>query len=227
VERGLTVANDGAYIAGDEALHRVGLRGEKPVVAWSAAYDEGGERGSAPVVLRSGLVAVADNRDPRLQVVLHRADTGAVVCRAEVFDDDSGAADGGLVAAGDDVVVTNAHGYGGPWSTVLGRATSRGIAKVGPDCAVRWTLALDVPSGAPAVSVDDGLVYAWTKRHSWFGVDAWYLSAVELRSGRLVWARRVGLNALYDNHGGDVVLGPGRAAYAPLLGGLARVADRG
>ena len=227
VEQDLAVGNAGVYVAGDQALHRVGLRGDKPVVAWSTAYEEGGERGAAPVVLRSGLVAVADNRDPRLQVVLHRADTGEVSCRAEVFDDDSGAADGGLVAAGDDVVVTNAHGYGGPLSTILGRTTDRGVAKVSADCTVRWTLELDVPSGAPAVSADDGLVYVWSKRHSWLGVDAWYLSALELRSGRLVWARRVGLNGLHDNHGGTVVLGPERAAYAPVLGGLVRVADRG
>lgn len=226
VARDLAVGNAGAYVAGDEALHRVGLRDGRPVVAWSAAYEEGGERGSAPVVLPSGLVAVADNRDPRLQVVLHRADTGEVACRAEVFGDDEGEADGGLVAAGDEVVVTNAHGYAGPHSAVLGRTTSRGIAAVGTDCTVRWTLEIDVPSGAPAVSTDDGLAYAWTKRHSWLGVDAWYLSAVELRSGRLVWARRVGLNALYDNRGGSVVLGPARAAYAPVLGGLVRVADR-
>ncbi|MBA2954802.1 hypothetical protein GON03_10735 [Nocardioides sp. MAH-18] len=227
VEQDLAVGNAGVYIAGDEALHRVGLRGDEPVVAWSSAYEEGGERGAAPVVLRSGLVAVADNRDPRLQVVLHRADTGEVKCRAEVFDDGSGAADGGLVAAGDDVVVTNAHGYAGPLSTILGRTTDRGVATVSADCAMRWTLELDVPSGAPAVSTDDGLVYVWSKRHSWLGVDAWYLSAIELRSGRLVWARRVGLNGLHDNHGGSVVLGPERAAYAPVLGGLVRVADRG
>jgi len=227
VVQDLTVGNDGAYVAGDKALHRVGLRAGRPVVAWSSPYEEGGERGAPPVLLRSGFVAVADNRDPRLQVVLHRADTGEVSCRAEVFGDDAGAADGGLVGAGDDVVVTNAHGYGGPLSTVLGRTTSRGVARVGPDCTVRWTLEIDVPSGAPAVSTDDGLVYLWSKRHSWLGVDAWYLSAVDLRSGRLVWARRVGLNALHDNHRGGVVLGPGRAAYAPVLGGLARVADRG
>jgi hypothetical protein len=227
VARDLAVGNAGAYVAGDEALHRVGIRAGRPVVAWSSPYEEGGERGAAPVVLRSGLVAVADNRDPRLQVVMHRADTGEVACRAEVFDDDSGAADGGLVAAGDDVVVTNAHGYDGPLSTVMGRTTSRGVAKVAADCTVRWTLEIDAPSGAPAVSTDDGLVYAWSKRHSWLGVDAWYLSAVELRSGRLVWARRVGLDALHDNHHGAVVLGPDRAAYAPVLGGLVRVADRG
>jgi hypothetical protein len=230
VERPLTVTDDGVYVAGADALHRVSLVNGSPVADWAAAYDDGGSRGSSPVALPDGLVAVADNRDPRLQVVFHRADTGEVVCRAEVFDDDEGATDGGLVAAGTGVVVQNSHGYHGPRSTVLGRTTSRGIARVDVvdgRCQVTWTTDMNATSGAPAVSTDDGLVYVWTKRHSWLGVDAWYLSALDLTSGRLVWARRTGLNPLVDNHGGAVTLGPDRSAYVPVLGGLVRVADRG
>jgi hypothetical protein len=229
VERPLTVAGDGAYVAGADALHRVVVAAGKPTRAWDSPYDDGGSRGSAPVVLPDGLVAVADNRDPRLQVVFHEARTGDVVCRAEVFDDDEGATDGGLVAAGTGVVVQNSHGYSGVRSTLLGRTTSRGIARVdlaAGKCRVTWTTDMDAPSGAPAVSVEDGFVYAWTKRHSWLGVDAWYLSALDLRTGRLAWARRAGLSPLVDNHGGAVALGPDRAAYVPVLGGIVRVADR-
>jgi hypothetical protein len=229
VDRPLTVVDDGAYVAGADALHRLVVVAGKPTPAWDSPYDDGGSRGSAPVVLADGMVAVADNRDPRLQVVFHRADTGDVVCRAEVFGDDEGITDGGLVAADTGVVVQNSHGYGGVRSTVLGRTTSRGIARVdvvAGKCRVTWTTDMDAPSGTPAVSVEDGFVYVWTKRHSWLGIDAWYLSALDLRSGRLTWARRTGLNLLADNHGGAVALGPDRAAYVPVLGGVVRVADR-
>jgi hypothetical protein len=229
VDRPLTVADGGAYIAGAGALARVVVRAGSPTVVWSAPYDDGGSRGSAPVALPGGLVAVADNRDPRLQVVVHRVDTGDVVCRAEVFGDDDGATDGGLVAAGTGVVVQNSHGYGGVLSTVLGRTTSRGIARVDVvdgRCRATWTTDMNAPSGAPAVSTDDGLVYVWTKRHSWLGVDAWYLSALDLTTGRLVWARRAGLAPLVDSHGGAVLLGPDQAAYVPVLGGIVRVRDR-
>ena len=230
VDRPMAVTDDGAFVAGADALSRVRLRAGRPAVVWASPYDDGGERGSAPLVVPNGLVAVADNRDPRLQVVFHRADTGAVVCRAELFDDDEGATDGGLVAAGRGVVVQNSHGYGGVRSTVLGRTTSRGIARVDVvkgRCQVTWQTDMNAPSGAPAVSTDDGLVYVWTKRHSWLGVDAWYLSALDLGTGRLVWARRTGLNLLVDNHGGTVTLGPDRGAFVPVLGGVVRVRDRG
>ena len=225
VDRPLAVRNDAVYVAGAHGLHKVIAARGKPVLAWSSAYD-GGERGSAPVVLPSGLVAVADDRDPRLQVVLHRGDTGAVVCRVELFDDDESATDGGMVAAGDSVLVLNQHGYGGPLSTALGRTTTGGIALVEPTCDVAWESDLDAPSGAPAVSTDAGLAYVYTKRHSWLGANAWYLTAVDLDTGRAVWARRTGLGVLRDNHGGAAALGPDGSVYVPVLGGFVRVHDR-
>ena len=229
VARRLTATVDGVYVAGADALHKVTLLAGRPVAAWSALYDDGGERGSGPVVLPSGLVAVADVRAPRLQVVVHRGDTGEVVCRAEVFGDDEGATDGGLVAAGDGLLVLNSHGYAGPLSTVLGRTTTGGIARVDVEdgeCAVTWESDLDAPSGAPAVSTETGLAYVYTKRHSWLGADAWYLTAVDLRTGRAVWARRTGLGVLRDNHHGAVALGPDGSVYVPVLGGFVRVRDR-
>ena len=229
VDRPLAADATGAYVAGADALHRIVLGGRRPAVAWSSTYDGGGERGAAPVPLPSGLVAVADNREPRLQVVFHRAGTGEVVCRAELFGDGAGATDGGLVAAGDGVVVQNSHGYTGPLATVLGRTTDRGIARVDVvdgACRVAWTTELDAPSGVPAVAEADGLVYAYVKRHSWLGVDAWYLAALDLRTGRLLWAERTGLGVLRDNHHGAITLGPDRSAYVPVLGGVVRVRDR-
>jgi hypothetical protein len=220
----LTVTRDGVYVVTAEALYRVDAEtGAKPAVVWRTPYD--GESGSAPAVLSSGLVAIAVNADPRLQVVLHRPSDGEEACRAVVFGDDEGSTDGGLVAAGDAVVVQNGHGYGGPLSTVLGRTTARGLARVDADCVVAWSTDLDVPSSPPAVSLASGLAFTYLKRHSWLGVDAWYLGAVDLRTGRLVYAVRTGLTAFADGHHGAVALGPDGSAYVPVLGGLVRVRD--
>ncbi|WP_395658231.1 hypothetical protein [Nocardioides sp.] len=229
VERPLAAVPGAAYVAGAGALHQLVLTRGRPVVAWSSAYDDGGSRGAAPVVLPTGLVAVADDRSPRMQVVVHRTDTGDVVCRTELFEDDRSSTDGGMVAAGNSVLVLDQHGYAGPLSTALGRTTTGGLARVdvvAGECRVGWESDLDAPSGAPAVSTRAGLAYVYTKRHSWLGADAWYLSAVELDSGRAVWARRTGLGVLADNHHGRVALGPDGAAYVPVLGGFVRVADR-
>ncbi len=229
VDRPLTVTDDAVYVAGAHGLHKVIAARGRPMLAWTSAYD-GGERGSAPVVLPSGQVAVADDRSPRLQVVVHRGDTGAVSCRVELFDDDHSSTDGGHGrgrgrAAGAQLprvrrpAVHRARPHHRP-------AASPGSSVAGDECRVDWESDLDAPSGAPAVSTDAGLAYAYTKRHSWLGADAWYLTALDLRTGHAVWARRTGLGLLRDNHGGAVALGPDGTAYVPVLGGFVSVRDR-
>ena len=202
---------DGVYLVTVEALYRIrGGPGARPSVAWRRPYDRGGRTkpgqsvqgsGSAPVVLASGLVAITDNADPRMQVVLHRGRDGEEVCRAP------------------------GYGYRGPHSTVLGRTTPGGLALVDGACDVVWTSDLDAPSAAPAVALASGLAFAYTKPHSWLGVDAWYLSALDLRTGRTVYAVRTGLTVLADSHRGAVALGPDGSAYVPVLGGVVRVRD--
>ena len=216
VAKPLTVARDATYVVTVEALYRVDRRSDgTPVVDWRVAVEDSG---SAPVVLPSGPVAVLDDDDVRLL----QASDGEEVCQVELFG-------GALVAAGSGVVVQNHHGYGGPLSTALGRTTAGGLARVDPaegDCTVTWTSDLVAPSGAPRVSLPSGLVYAYTKRHSWLGVNAWYLTALDLRTGRSVYAVRTGLGVLHDNHHGSIALGPDGSAYVPVLGGLVRVHDR-
>lgn len=225
VDRPLQVSGESAYVATAEAVYRIGVtEAGAPRAVWRVDQDHS----ATPAALPVGLVAVTDDAGSRLAVVVRSATDGAEVCRAEVFGSDEGAADR-LVADGAGVLVQNVHGYGGPQSTILGRTTTGGVARVladGGTCEVAWTADVDAPSGAPAVAPGAGLAYAYTKRHSWVGVNAWYLTALDLETGRTVFAVRTGLGVLRDNHHGDVTLGPGATVYVPVLGGLVRVHDR-
>lgn len=221
VSHPLTVAGDAAYVVTAEAAYRIG---PGPRVIWSAAQ----ENSATPAALPGDLVATTDDAASRLDVVVRSGTDGAEVCRAAVFDENEGAADR-LVPDGTGVVVQNVDGYGGVRSTTLGRTTSGGVARVvvdGDECTVAWTSDVDAPSGAPAVAAEPGLVYAYTKRHSWLGVNAWYLTALDLETGRTVYSVRTGLGVLRDNHHGQVALGPEATAYVPVLGGMVRVRDR-
>ena len=245
VDLGEEVANppaadrDGTYVVTVEALYRLEADAAgRPAVVWRTPYDRGSRHkpgqatqgsGSAPVVLASGLVAITDNADPQMRVVLHRPSDGAVVCQTGVFGDDEGATDGGLTALGDGVLATNSYGYRSPLSTGLGRSTPGGLARVTErdgECVVTWTADLAAPSSPPAVAAETGLVYAWTKRHSWLGASAWYLTALEARTGRTAFAVRGGLGFLRDSHHGAVAVGPDGSVFVPVLGGLVRIHDR-
>jgi hypothetical protein len=227
----------GVYVVTQAALHRLDVRRGEPVATWRSAYERGSGRkpgqrsqgsGSPAAVLADGLVAITDNANPRMHVVVHDAADGARVCQSELFDDDASAAEGSLVAVGRGVVVANTHGYDGPLRTLLGRVPAGGLARVdvvGRECVPAWTSPAVAPSATPAVAPASGLLYAWTKRRSWWGVDAWYLSALDVRTGRPAFSVRTGRSPLHDTHRSALTLGPDGAAYAATLAGLVRVRD--
>ncbi|KRF34828.1 hypothetical protein [Nocardioides sp. Soil805] len=233
----------GTYVLTTHALYRLSVdEAGTPVVGWRTAYDRGADRksgqatrgsGTSPVLLDGGVIAFADNAEPRLHVVMVERSNGAEICRAAVFDDEASATDSALASVGGGVVVANTHGYAGPLRTLLGRGTTGGLARVdvpadrsAGECRVRWTSELVAPSGAPQVSVGTGLVYVSTKRPTWWGVSAWYLTGVDVRSGRAMFGVRTGTGVLANNDHATLTLAPDGTAYVATLGGMVRVQDR-
>ena len=241
-----TVANSfavdeqgGAYVVTTEALYRLDADASgRPRVAWRSPYDRGSGRkpgqltqgsGTTPTLLPGGLVAITDNANPRMNVVFFDTRTGREVCEVGVFEDGESATENSLVAVGSGVIVENNHGYSGPLRTMFGRTTSPGLARVdvaGGECSVAWTSDEVAPSSVPKLSLANGLLYAYTKPHSWWGVNAWYLTAIDARTGRRVFSVRTGTGTLMNNHYAAVTLARDGSAYIATLGGMVRVRDR-
>lgn len=229
----------GVYVVTTGALYRLEADAAgRPEVIWREQYDAGSEQkpgqlsqgsGTTPTLLPDGLVAITDNADPRMNVLFLRRDTGAEVCRAPVFDEDASATDNSLVAVGTGVVVENNHGYSSPLSTILGFGTSPGFVRVdvvGGECTVTWTSDLNAPTSVAKVSLATGLLYAYTKRSNLWGVSAWYLTAIDVYTGRHVFSVRTGTGILMNNHYAAITLGPDGSAYIATLAGMVRVHDR-
>jgi hypothetical protein len=128
-------------------------------------------------------------------------------------------------------VVENNYGYRGPWSTMVGRAPVGGLARVDADpatgeCSVGWQSDEAAPTSVAKVSLGTGLVYAYTTRPSWWGVSAWYLTAIDARTGETAFSVRTGTGTLFNNHYSAVTLAPDGSAYVATLGGMVRVRDR-
>jgi hypothetical protein len=239
VTAGLAADGDDVYAVTTDALYRVSATSSRPRIDWRTSYDNGIERkpgqpsqgsGTTPAVLPGGLVAIADNADPRMNVLFLRRTTGEEVCRAPVFASGESATGSDLVPVGArSVVIDNNHGYDGRLATVLGRATSPGIARVdaaSDRCHVAWTSDQVVPSASGVLSTANGLLYTYTTRHSWWGVNAWYLTALDPTTGRPIFSVRTGLGSQLDNDRAGVTLAPDGSAYVPTLAGLVRVHDR-
>lgn len=233
----LAADRDGVYVTTVEAVHRVVTSAGRPLVGWRTAYETGsgvkpGQRdagsGSGAVLVDSGsgpLLAFTDNANPRMHVVVLRAGDGEQVCRTQVFEDDASATEAALVPVEGGVVVTNGHGWTGVSSGLLGRRPPGGLARVEADCSTAWTSPEVAPTSGVTLSRATGLLYAWTKRRSWVGADAWYLTALDARTGRTAWSARGGTGVWADNDSGPVTLGPGGAAFVGTRAGLVRVVD--
>jgi len=176
-----------------------------------------------------GIVAITENSEPRMNVVFYDREKGTEVCKTPVFGEDAGSTDNSLVSLGDAVVVENNHGYRSPLTTLFGRSTTPGVARVdldGTECKVAWTSDVVAPTSVPKASLANGLVYVYAKRPNPWGVSAWYLTALDARTGATRFAVRTGTGAMSNNHYAAITLGPDGSAYVAAMTGMIRVKDR-
>jgi hypothetical protein len=241
IANSIAADDTGVYLVTTRALVKVALDDHRqPEVVWQREYDHGSTQkpgqlsagsGTTPTVLPSGLVAITDNADPQMHVQFYDTVDGSLVCEAAVFGKGESASDNSLVAVGDaSVVVENNYGYKAPWTTMVGRATPGGLARVDADpttgeCTVGWESDAVAPTSVAKVSLATGLVYAYTTRPSWWGVSAWYLTAIDARTGETAFSVRTGTGTLFNNHYSAVTLAPDGSAYVATLGGMVRVKD--
>jgi hypothetical protein len=96
-------------------------------------------------------------------------------------------------------------------------------------CHVAWTNDSIAPSSVAKASLGNGLLYAYTKPkhpsalHN--KLDAWYFTAIDIRTGKNVWSRLMGTGIQWNNHYAAIYLGPDGTAYIATLAGLVRLED--
>lgn len=56
-------------------------------------------------------------------------------------------------------------------------------------------------------------------------LDAWYVTAIDIRTGRTAWSRLTGTGIQWNNHDASIYLGPDGALYVATIVGLVRLAD--
>lgn len=250
IQNSFAAAETGVSVVTDHALYllRAGRDGV-PRVVWRQVYDRGTGRkpgqidqgsGTTPTLLGTEYVAITDNADDRMHVLVHRRDDGRPVCRVPVFGHGASATDNSLIGYGRSLFVENNFGYRDfvrlpPGGSVVGgvaridvepaRAHGPGTAGT-PRCRTVWTSAERSPSTVAKLSVPSGLLYLYTKEPRPDLIDAWYLTAVDARTGRTVFKVLTGTGKWFDNDWAPVTLGPDGTAYVGVVGGLVAVRDR-
>lgn len=230
----------GAFVVDSGELMRLEAGpGGVPEVVWAEPYDAG-ERlkpgqtsrasGTTPTVMAGGrLVAIADNADPRLRVLVFRAGRRArgprLLCSVPVFGERAGATENSLIAAGDALFVENNYGYR-LLDVIGGHSSEPGAARIDVDrrageCRPAWeTEAARMPSVVSKVSAADGLMLTYAKPALPTGIDAWYFTAIDAATGEVLWRRLAGTGPMANNHYAALYLGPTGNLYVGTLGGV-------
>ncbi|NEB74977.1 hypothetical protein G3I40_06975 [Streptomyces sp. SID14478] len=247
IQNSFSVAQDGVSLVSDHALYSFDAAADgTPRIVWRQTYDRG--TGTKPGSVNQGsgttpdlfgeeddYVAITDNADDRMNVLVYRrgADVPAdrrLVCKVPVFGSGASTTDNSLISHGDSLVVENNYGYENITSLTFGRSVVGGVARIdvrpdGSGCDTVWESDVRSPSTVPKLSLANGLLYFYTKQPNSLGVDAWYFTAVDFRTGTTRWKRLAGTGVAYDNNWAPVTLGPDGTAYVGVFNGLVAVRD--
>lgn len=245
IDNALAVSAQGVFVASNHAVYRFNRGADgAPQVDWRAVYDRGPApkpgtmghgTGTTPTLLGDDFVAITDNAAGRINVVVYRQQPAGgaspLFCQVPVFEPDRGTSENSLVAFGDSVIVENNFGYRGPYENV---DAEPGLARVDIDraagrCTLAWeNLEISGPSSVPKASLANGLMYIYSRDDSNpADLHAWYLTAVDLRTGELAFKVLTGVGKKYNNHYGSISITPDGAAYIGTLGGIIKVWDAG
>jgi hypothetical protein len=77
----------------------------------------------------------------------------------------------------------------------------------------------------PKLSLGNGLVYTYTKDPQPDDQDAWFLTAIDFRSGETVYKRLAGEGLGFNNNYAPITIGPDGTIYVGVLGGMVALRD--
>jgi hypothetical protein len=242
----------GVFIASDYALYRFEASSDGPQQFWRERYAHGvrpnpkpGQNsigtGTTPTLTNIGdkkYVAIADNADPRMHVLVYRREREVgekrIVCKHAVFPPFKGCTENSLICVNNSIIVENNYGYRGPQSVAGPLTTETGIARIdfdedgGESVQVWINNDISVPSVVSKLSLTDGRIYTYAKkglRGNSGGGPGWCLTALDFETGNVVLDVPVRNSEELNNHYAGLFLRPGGRAYVGVFEGIVSVSD--
>jgi len=244
-ENGLATDEDGGmYFVSSQFMYRFDADAEgAPTTTWREPYDTGTHvkvlsrgSGTTPTLMGTDYVAIADNADPQIHVLVYRRakqlspGQSRLVCAVPVFKPGQSCTENSFIATDNAVVVENNFGARTLKATMHGKTTEPGITRL--DIAsnagwLRWNNTEETVTCAATekLSVKTGLIYAYTKSKGPPNTDAWYFTAIDFHTGETVYKVLAGTGLLYADPVSSMFIGPNRRLYIGVLGGIVMMQD--
>ena len=251
IQNTLAICADGIYIVSDYAMYRfeIGTDG-LPAYTWRTEYDRGTTlkpgainqgSGTTPTLLdcprsdgsTARLVAITDNADERVNVVVYDRDTGCVLAEQPVFEAGHSVSENSLIAFGRSFIVENNYTDTGSGFLVKNPTSYPGVTRIDMNadctgCEVVWESDEASCTVVPKLSTGSGLVYLYTREMNDDipeNAVAWYLTAVDFETGETRFKVFTGCGRNWNNSYGPITVGPNGSVYVGVFNGLVSISD--
>ncbi|UCD84258.1 MAG: hypothetical protein JSU92_13415 [Deltaproteobacteria bacterium] len=244
-ENAFSTAPDGIYAATDYALYRfeIDTATGSPHYIWRQGYERATQEkpgmlsrgtGTTPTLLGDDLVALTDNADEQVNLLVFRRLSGEEICRIPLFNPGESVVEispiGYRDAGGsfESVIVQNNYNAPTIYSDYTSLATGLVRVDVLPDrsgCIEVWSNDDFPATTVPKLSTATGLIYTYTQLLDTAVDRAWYLTAVDFRTGETKFMIRAGTGTLKHNYFATTEIGPHGIVYQGVVGGIIAARD--
>ena len=251
VWNGFAVDRDAAYVLTSEKLYRLGAGSDgKPRIVWSASYETTGENrsgqyslgsGTSPTIFGGGkYVTITDNAE-QLKVLVFRTAAklrrgqGRLLAQLPVFTGQAGqGVEDSLLAAGTAIIAENNYGYSysiDASGTMSSTPALPGLERLdigadGKSLVKVWENDEVSSTSTPKLSTKTGLVYVLAReKDEQTAADVYYWTALDFRTGEVVWKKFAGTGQAFDNYWSALTVGRNGAIYVGCYGGLVAIKD--
>lgn len=205
--------------------------GTTPTLLDVPVYDKDGE-GARQVGVRR-LCAITDNADGRVNIVIYDRLTGEVVDQLPLFTEGKSVSENSIVAYGRSFIIENNYSESGAGFLVKNPTSEPGVTRIDMnyDCTeafVVWESDEASATVVPKMSTENGLLYLYTRVQNEEIPEkavAWYLTAVDFRTGETLYKVFTGCGKNWNNSYGPITIGPNGKAYVGVFNGLISVED--
>jgi len=261
-ENGLAVGEEGVYFVTDTALYRFDMDPDTgaPVQTWRETYvsvpkpPEAGVfsdgSGSTPTLLGRDYIAITDNDDPQVHLLVYRRDAefsgDREICKVPLFEPGQSANDLSVIADRRSIVVTNWYGAPQPYTIGPGqtippffgayRDMAGGMTRVDirhdeSGCDIEWNNPQVRTNSVPKLSTLTGLIYYHGQRTDEVTesaippIDAYYMKTVSMKTGEFEFEVLAGTGPYYSGGGLTTTIGSNGAFYQATGGGIYKIQD--
>lgn len=207
-----STANGKAAVVTDKALY---VADASAGILWRQEYDRGSARkpgnfawgsGTTPTIFRDDeYVAIADNADEGISLIVRSMDNGDLICKLALFSEDNSGTENSFIGYGNTLVIASTYGYEYP---AYPEGTEASVPEEAPfvggmvavtvqdgSCSVQWEN--DVRSTAvPKLSTADNLIYTFELCDDSGLIDKRCFVAIDFETGETITSTQVPLNWL-------------------------------